>query len=154
MELNEKKNGLSDLLQTSTEKLREMVNANTVVGEPITTPDGVTLIPVSRMSFGFGCGGGDYGKTGVTFGGGEPLLQADFLMAERFVAAKQQIERLVIHCRPPFQLVESSTIVAYRFRTCNRSGQSSKSRYKSARRVQRKKDRRMVFIRLSFLFIF
>ena len=70
MELNEKKNGLSDLLQTSTEKLREMVNANTVVGEPITTPDGVTLIPVSRMSFGFGCGGGDYGKTGVTFGGG------------------------------------------------------------------------------------
>ena len=57
MEMNEKKNGLSDLLQTSTEKLREMVNANTVVGEPITTPDGVTLIPVSRMSFGFGCGG-------------------------------------------------------------------------------------------------
>ena len=70
MEMNEKKNGLSDLLQTSTEKLREMVNANTVVGEPITTPDGVTLIPVSRMSFGFGCGGSDYGKAGATFGGG------------------------------------------------------------------------------------
>lgn len=70
MELNEKKNGLSDLLQTSTEKLREMVNANTVVGEPITTPDGVTLIPVSRMSFGFGCGGSDYGKTNASFGGG------------------------------------------------------------------------------------
>ena len=70
MEMNEKKNGLSDLLQTSTEKLREMVNANTVVGEPITTPDGVTLIPVSRMSFGFGCGGSDYGKTNTSFGGG------------------------------------------------------------------------------------
>ena len=35
---------------------------NTIIGEPIQTPDGVTLIPVSRLSFGFGCGGGDYGK--------------------------------------------------------------------------------------------
>lgn len=70
MERVEKKSGLGDLLQTSTEKLREMVTANTVVGEPITTPDGVTLIPVSRMSFGFGCGGSDYGKTNVSFGGG------------------------------------------------------------------------------------
>lgn len=39
-----------------------MVDSNTVVGEPINTADGVTLIPVSRLSFGFGCGGGDYGK--------------------------------------------------------------------------------------------
>ena len=36
-----------------------MVDANTVVGEPITTPDGVTVIPVSRMSFGFASGGND-----------------------------------------------------------------------------------------------
>ena len=42
------------------EKMREMVDANAIVGQPITTPDGVTLIPVSRMSFGFGSGGGDY----------------------------------------------------------------------------------------------
>ena len=43
---------------------------NTIIGEPIQTPDGVTLIPVSRLSFGFGCGGGDYGKqTPAMFGG-------------------------------------------------------------------------------------
>ncbi len=53
------------------EKVREMVDANNIVGEPITTPDGVTLIPISRVSFGFGSGGGDYGKPGQNnFGGG------------------------------------------------------------------------------------
>ena len=40
-----------------------MVDTNTIVGQPITTPDGVTLIPISKVSFGFGSGGGDYGKT-------------------------------------------------------------------------------------------
>ena len=63
MENNEKKNhSLIDLMDASMSKIREMVDSNTVVGEPINTADGVTLIPVSRLSFGFGCGGGDYGK--------------------------------------------------------------------------------------------
>ena len=44
------------------DKIREMVDSNTIVGQPITTADGVTLIPITRLSFGFGCGGGDYGK--------------------------------------------------------------------------------------------
>ena len=43
---------------------------NSVIGEPITTPDGVTLIPVSRVSLGFGSGGGTYGQTSERFGGG------------------------------------------------------------------------------------
>ena len=71
MENNEKKNhSLIDLMDASMSKIREMVDSNTIIGEPIQTPDGVTLIPVSRLSFGFGCGGGDYGKqTPAMFGG-------------------------------------------------------------------------------------
>ena len=70
METNEKKGAtLSELMQTSMSKIREMVDSNTIIGEPIATPDGVTLIPVSRLSFGFGCGGGDYGKQAPKFGG-------------------------------------------------------------------------------------
>ena len=70
MEINEKKNAtLSELMQTSMSKVREMVDSNTIIGSPIVTPDGVTLIPVSRLSFGFGCGGGDYGKQAPKFGG-------------------------------------------------------------------------------------
>ena len=68
----EKKSPLRDLMDSTMEKVHEMVDANNIVGAPITTPDGVTLIPISRVSFGFGSGGGDYGKTSPkeNFGGG------------------------------------------------------------------------------------
>ena len=58
MENNERKNNsLTELMEASMSKIRDMVDSNTIIGEPIQTPDGVTLIPVSRLSFGFGCGG-------------------------------------------------------------------------------------------------
>ena len=57
----EKKHPLNDLMRSTMEKIHEMVDTNTIVGQPITTPDGVTLIPISKVSFGFGSGGGDYG---------------------------------------------------------------------------------------------
>ena len=56
MENIEKKTPLNDLMDTTMDKIRDMVDSNTIIGEPITTPDGVTVIPVSRVSFGFGAG--------------------------------------------------------------------------------------------------
>ena len=70
MENLEKKAPLNDLMDTAMGKIREMVDSNAIVGEPITTPDGVTVIPISRVSFGFGSGGGDYGAAKANFGGG------------------------------------------------------------------------------------
>ena len=71
MEMTEKnKSSLSAMMETSMDKIRQMVDSNTIVGEPITTPDGVTLIPISRLSYGFGCGGGDYGKNKENSGAG------------------------------------------------------------------------------------
>lgn len=58
----EKKNPLSELMQESMSKVREMVDTNTIVGQPIHTPDGVTLIPISRVSIGFGGGGAAFGN--------------------------------------------------------------------------------------------
>lgn len=69
METNEK-NKLKELMDSSMSKVREMVDSNTIVGQPITTADGVTLIPINRMSFGFGSGGTDYGTSANKFGGG------------------------------------------------------------------------------------
>ena len=67
----EKNNPLSEMMQESMAKVREMADTNTIVGQPIQTPDGVTLIPISKVSLGFGCGGGDYGKVQPkSFGGG------------------------------------------------------------------------------------
>ena len=65
------KHPINDLMEVTMEKMREMVDSNTIVGQPITTPDGVTRIPISRVSMGFGCGGADYGKVQPKdFGGG------------------------------------------------------------------------------------
>ena len=71
--MSENNHPINEVLQTTMNKIREMVDANTVVGQPITTQDGVTLIPVSRLSFGFATGGSDFGKTqnvAKNFGGG------------------------------------------------------------------------------------
>ena len=62
MDNMETKTPLNDLMRSTMEKIHEMVDTNTIVGQPITTPDGVTLIPISKVSFGFGSGGADYGK--------------------------------------------------------------------------------------------
>ena len=71
MDNMEKKAPLNDLMRSTMEKIHEMVDTNTIVGQPITTPDGVTLIPISKVSFGFGSGGADYGKVQPKdFGGG------------------------------------------------------------------------------------
>ena len=67
---------LPNMLETTIQKIREMVDVNSVIGDPITTPDGVTIIPVSKVSVGFGGGGSDFvSKSGGAghenpFGGG------------------------------------------------------------------------------------
>ena len=63
---------LPNMMESTIQKIREMVDVNSVIGEPITTPDGVTIIPVSKVSVGFGGGGTDFAtKNGADpFGGG------------------------------------------------------------------------------------
>ena len=64
---------LPNMLESTIQKIREMVDVNSVIGQPITTPDGVTIIPVSKVSVGFGGGGSDFvNKNGGEnpFGGG------------------------------------------------------------------------------------
>ncbi len=51
---------LPNMLDNTIAKIREMVQANSVVGEPIVTADGVTIIPVSKISVGLGGGGSDF----------------------------------------------------------------------------------------------
>ena len=51
---------LPNMLDSTIAKIREMVDVNSVIGDPITTADGVTIIPVSKVSVGFGGGGSDF----------------------------------------------------------------------------------------------
>lgn len=50
---------LEGLMSTSMEKIRELVDVNTIIGNPITSPDGTIIIPVSKVTFGFVAGGSD-----------------------------------------------------------------------------------------------
>ena len=63
---------LPNMLESTIQRIREMLDVNTVVGTPITTPDGVTIIPVSKVSVGFGGGGSDFANKSSEnpFGGG------------------------------------------------------------------------------------
>ena len=66
---------IPNMLENTVTKIREMLDANSVIGDPITTADGVTIIPISKVSVGFGGGGSDYvsknaNKQENPFGGG------------------------------------------------------------------------------------
>ena len=51
---------ISDLVTNAMQSIKEMVDVNTIVGNPIETSDGVTIIPISRVSFGFAAGGSEF----------------------------------------------------------------------------------------------
>jgi len=61
-------------METTMQKIREMIDVNTIVGEPIVTADGMTLVPISRVNFGFASGGSDFtsknSNSDKNFGGG------------------------------------------------------------------------------------
>ena len=50
---------IGSLMDTTMEKIKEMIDVNTIIGEPITSPDGTPIIPVSKVSYGFAAGGSD-----------------------------------------------------------------------------------------------
>ncbi len=73
----EKNHAISELMKTTLEQVRTMADANTIIGAPIHA-EGVTLIPVSRMSFGVGVGGAEFStkkhpEGAGDFGGGSGL---------------------------------------------------------------------------------
>ncbi len=51
---------LPNMLDNTITKIREIVDSNSVVGEPIVSGDGVTIIPISKISIGLGGGGSDF----------------------------------------------------------------------------------------------
>jgi sporulation protein YtfJ len=63
-------------MQTAMESIKAMVDVNTILGDPVETPDGSVIVPVSRISLGFAAGGTEYEgeekkeQKGFPFGGG------------------------------------------------------------------------------------
>ncbi|MBQ4105657.1 MAG: GerW family sporulation protein [Clostridia bacterium] len=65
---------INGLMDTTLDKIKSMVDVNTIVGQPITSPDGTIIIPVSKVSYGFASGGTDIAtkkeSARPNFGGG------------------------------------------------------------------------------------
>ena len=68
---------IKGLMETAMSSIKEMVDVNTIVGSPVTTPDDTVIIPISKVSFGFGAGGSEFGErsqlapeANANFGGG------------------------------------------------------------------------------------
>lgn len=65
---------INGLMDTTLEKIKSMVDVNTVIGNPIVAPDGTTIIPVSKIIYGFASGGSEFSSKHQTnsnlFGGG------------------------------------------------------------------------------------
>jgi sporulation protein YtfJ len=72
---NEKKHPINEMMEVPIQKVRDLVDANTIIGEPIAAGE-VTLIPVSKLSIGFGTGGSEFASKNQganhdnAFGGG------------------------------------------------------------------------------------
>lgn len=51
---------IQGLMHTAMENLKQMVDVNTIVGDPVTTPDGTLILPISKVGFGFAAGGSEF----------------------------------------------------------------------------------------------
>ena len=51
---------IQGLMQTAMENIKEMVDVNTIVGDPVETPDGSIIMPISKVGFGFAAGGSEF----------------------------------------------------------------------------------------------
>lgn len=79
---------LEGLLNVSMDSIKTMVDSNSVIGSPINTPDGTIIIPVSKVSMGFGTGGSDFPSSnpkdmfGGGTGGGVTITPVAFLIVK------------------------------------------------------------------------
>jgi len=65
---------IESLMGQALGNLKQMIDVNTIVGETITTPDGTTVIPVSKVAFGFGAGGSEFSAKAANSNSDKPMF--------------------------------------------------------------------------------
>ena len=107
------KHPIEEIMGVSMDKIREMVDINTIIGEPISSPDGTIIIPVSKVSFGFVSGGSDLpsqaaDKFAGGAGAGVTVKPQSFIVIKRDgevklleMGAKATPQESVVDAHPP-----------------------------------------------------
>ncbi len=84
------KSSAAGILETTIEKVKDLVNVSTIIGEPIKVENGVTIIPVSKVTYGFASGGSDFPSKsnqdifGGGGGAGVTILPVAFLVIDQY----------------------------------------------------------------------
>ena len=99
---------IEGLMNVTMQKIKEMVDVNTIIGEPISTSDGTTIIPISKVSYGFASGGSDIPSKNAPnkeiFGGGSGAGMN--LSPVAFLIVKGDSVRLMPVAPPPGTAVD------------------------------------------------
>lgn len=89
---------INEIVETALSNLQRVAEVNTIVGKPLVTVDGTTIVPVSKITFAFVAGGGEYGNKNIKnafaragidsnfaggSGGGASLVPVGFLVIDR-----------------------------------------------------------------------
>ena len=74
---------ISEIVETAVSNLSKVAEVNTIIGKPIVTMDGTTVLPVSQINFAFMAGGGEYGNFAGGSGGGASLTPVCFLVINK-----------------------------------------------------------------------
>ena len=92
-------NPISNLMQSTMENVKNMLKVDTVVGDPIVTPDGITLVPISKVSVAFGGGGVEFGakKEGADkpYGGFLVIKEGTVRMINVMPPASNTVDRII-----------------------------------------------------------
>ena len=93
--MNMAEHPIENLMVTAMSSLRDMIDVNTIIGDTVETPDGTTIIPVSKVSFGFAAGGSEFNTNNkyaqvpkLPFGGGSGARCKDY--AYSFFSSKRR----------------------------------------------------------------
>lgn len=88
---------ISDFTNASMQNLKTLIDVNTIIGDPISTSDGITIIPFSKVSFGYGTGGADLpvektDKFAGCSGGGVTIQPLGFIIINKGSVEIKQLE--------------------------------------------------------------
>ena len=84
------KSSAAGILESTIEKVKDLVNVSTIIGEPMKVEGGVTIIPVSKVTYGFASGGSDFpskNNKDIFGGGGGPgvtIIPVAFLIVDAY----------------------------------------------------------------------
>ena len=100
---------IENLMRNTLDQLKSMIDVDTVVGDAVTMLDGGVIIPVSKVSYGFFAGGGEYGSKEQSQGAGYPFVGGAgagvSITPQAFLVVKDQVRLMPVQCNTAYDRI-------------------------------------------------